>query len=168
MAIPERHASPDHVVAAQRTFFVTTTTWQRRPLFRTERLARLLIDTIYHYRAEKRYLLHEFVVMPDHVHLLLTLDEHIAIERAMQLIKGGFSYRVKHELGAATEIWQRGFSDRRIWDADEYAQRAAYVRGNPVRGRLCERPEDYPYSSAALGFELDAPPAAKAALLTAT
>jgi putative transposase len=49
---------------------VTSATWERRPLFRNERWARLLIDTLYHYR-ESAYLLHEFVIMPDHFHVFL-------------------------------------------------------------------------------------------------
>jgi putative transposase len=166
MSKPNRNASADHIVDGQRTFFVTTNTWERRQLFRTERLARLLIDTIYRYRAESRYRLHEFVVMPDHLHLLITLDETIAIERAVQFIKGGFSFRVRHELRSATEIWQRGFSDRRIRQAEEYAERVIYIRQNPVRAGLCTRPDEYPYSSAMTGFELDEAPAAKAEFLS--
>jgi len=50
---------------------VTTETWQRRALFRNEPWAKLLIDTVYHYRGSA-YLLHEFVIMPDHIHLLIT------------------------------------------------------------------------------------------------
>jgi putative transposase len=55
-----------------RTFFVTAVTWQRRAIFRSEPLAHLLLDTLQRYRAQKKFLLHEFVLMPDHFHLLLT------------------------------------------------------------------------------------------------
>ena len=48
------------------TYFVTASTWGRRSLFRTERMARLFIDILYHYRGEHKFLIHEFVVMPDH------------------------------------------------------------------------------------------------------
>jgi len=70
-------------------------------------MALLFIDTILHYRRENKFLLHEFVVMPDHVHLLLT-PVGIALERAMQFVKGGFSYRVRRELRLNMEIWERG------------------------------------------------------------
>jgi len=58
----------------------------------------LFIDNLYHYRREGRYLLHEFVLMKDHFHLLVTVDGNTSIERAVQFIKGGFSYRAKKEL----------------------------------------------------------------------
>ena len=134
---------------------VSTTTWERRALFRAEPWAMLMIDTLYHYRATA-YLLHEFVVMPDHFHVLFT--PLTSLEKAVQFIKGGFSYRAKKELGSSLEIWQNGFSDHRIRDAGDYRLHVVYVRENPVRKGLCEKAEDYPYSSAHAGFDLDSVP----------
>jgi putative transposase len=134
---------------------VTTETWQRRSLFRNERWATLLIDTLYHYRSSA-YLLHEFVIMPDHIHLLIT--PLTSLEKAVQFIKGGFSYRAKKELGSNMEIWQTGFQDQRIRGAEDYDVHVIYIHQNPVRKRLCERAEEYPYSSAHPGFGLDAVP----------
>jgi putative transposase len=134
---------------------VTSSTWERRSLFRNERWARLLIDTLYHYRGSA-YLLHQFVIMPDHIHVLLTTKT--SLERAVQFIKGGFSYRAKKELGSNMKIWQKGFSDHRIRDAGDYLRHVAYIRENSVRKHLCERVEEYPYSSAVAGIELDPVP----------
>jgi len=134
---------------------VTTSTWGRRALFRNERWAKLLIDTLYHYRRAA-YLLHEFVIMPDHVHVLLTPST--SLEKSVQFIKGGFSYRVKKELGSNMEVWQEGFSDHRIRDASDYALHVSYIRQNPVKERFCEHPEQFSYSSAHGGFELDPTP----------
>jgi len=55
-----------------RTFFVTTVTWQRTPLFRNPQTAELMMDVLTNYREQKKYDLHEFVIMPDHLHLLIT------------------------------------------------------------------------------------------------
>src|SRR5437660_4871271 len=144
---------------------VTTSTWGRRDLFRNERWANLLMDTIYHYRGSA-YLLHEFVIMPDHFHALIT--PLTSLEKAVQFIKGGFSYRAKKELASNLEIWQKGFSDHRIRDASDYAEHILYIRQNPVRARLCEIAEEFPYSSAHVGFELDpAPQGLKPESLTA-
>jgi REP element-mobilizing transposase RayT len=85
-----------------RTFFVTTVTARRFPLFRNEATARLLMETLLHYEMQKKYELHAFVVMPDHVHLLLTPSPEISLERAVQFVKGGFSYRL-HIRGT---VWQ--------------------------------------------------------------
>jgi len=134
---------------------ITSATWGRRSLFSREPWARLLIDTLYHYRGSA-YLLHEFVVMPDHIHVLLT--PKTSLEKAAQFIKGGFSYRAKKELGSNMEVWQKGFSDHRIRDAGDYLHHMSYVRESPVRKRLCERAEGYPYSSARAEFELDPVP----------
>jgi putative transposase len=134
---------------------ITTETWQRRALFRNEPWAKLLIDTLYRYRASA-YFLHEFVIMPEHIHLLITPTT--SLEKAVQFVKGGFSYRVKKELGSNMEIWQKGFQDQRIRDAADCDAHVNYIRENPVRKHLCERPQDYPYSSGHAGFELDAVP----------
>jgi len=64
-----------------------------------------MMDVLVHYREQMRYVLHEFVIMPDHLHLLLTPEADISIERALQLIKGGFSYRLgKAKRGMAGEF----------------------------------------------------------------
>ncbi len=95
------------------------------------------------------YVLHEFVVMPDHLHLLLTPAPDLSLESAAQLIKGGFSYR----LGKAKRglVWQESFTNHRIRDDQDYEHHAEYIRMNPVRARLAGTPELYPYSSASCG-----------------
>jgi putative transposase len=145
----------EHATSNGQTYMVTSATWGRRTLFSGEPWAHLLIDTIYHYRSSA-YLLHELVVMPDHVHVLLT--PKTSLEKAVQFIKGGFSYRAKKELGSNMEVWQKGFSDHRIRDAEDYLRHVSYIRDNPVRRRLCERAEEFPYSSGHLGFEFDPVP----------
>ena len=125
------------------TFFITTQTHNRRRLFQHPPTADLLIETLQHYRHEGRYKLHAFVLMPDHIHLLLTPNE-ITLERTVQLIKGGFSRRLESSL----PIWQQSFTDRRIRDREDFITHREYIHHNPVRARLCQQPEDYPYSSA--------------------
>jgi putative transposase len=134
---------------------VTTETWQRRALFRNEHWADLFINTLYHYRSSA-YVLHEFVIMPDHIHVLITPSA--SIEKAVQFIKGGFSFRAKKELESNMEIWQKGFQDHRIRDAADYDVHRNYIHQNPLKKQLCKRAEDYPYSSAHVGFELDQVP----------
>ncbi len=134
---------------------VTTETWGRRSLFNNDRCAQLLIDTLYHYRGTA-YFLHEFAIMHDHIHVLMTPST--SLEKAVQFIKGGFSFRAKKELGSNMEVWQKGFQDHRIRDAGDSAQHIRYIHENPVRKRLCERANEYPFSSAHPGFELDAIP----------
>ncbi|MGO4212532.1 transposase [Terriglobus sp. 2YAB30_2] len=141
MAIPTRTARPG-------TYFVTSLVANRRRVFQVTHNAELLLETLDHYR--ENYLLHAYVVMPDHIHLLLTPTQ-ITLERTMQLIKGGFS----HRFHASQPVWQRGFTDHRIRDAEGYAMRLEYIAQNPVRARLCATAEEYPYSSVNPTIRLD-------------
>ena len=152
MAIPYRGRT------GQWTYFVTASTYLKQHLLQCGRTALLFIDVLYHYRKEGKYLLHEFVVMPDHFHLLITPGTQVGLERAMQFIKGGFSFRVKKELALAGERWQTSFYDHRVRDAAEYQRFKTYIHQNPVRRRLVQRAEQYPYSSANSRFVLDEPP----------
>jgi len=142
---------------SERTFFITTNTWQRLPIFRDDTKANLLVEVLLHYRAQSKYLLHEFVVMPDHLHALLTPAEEVSLERAVQFIKGGFSFRAKSRM----PVWQPSFTNHRVKNLTDAASHRQYIWLNPVRARLGLRPEDYPYSSARGGFELDPIPGAE-------
>ena len=145
----------EHTTSNGQTYMITSSTWERRSLFSREVWAKLLMDTLYHYRGTA-YLLHEFVIMPDHFHVLLT--PRASLEKAVQFIKGGFSYRAKRELSSNLEVWQKGFSDHRIRDASDCRLHQTYIQQNPVRKHLCGAAGDYPYSSAHAGFELDPVP----------
>ncbi len=136
MAIPPRTATTG-------TFFITTICYKRRRLFQVPRNAELFLETLRHYRAEGHYKLHAFVVMPEHVHLLLTTHEK-TISEIMNLIKGGFSRRVPSKF----PLWQRGFTDHLVRNVEEFESRRAYIHQNPVEERLVEAAELYPYSSA--------------------
>jgi putative transposase len=144
----------DHTSFGSSTYFVTASTWGHRSLFQTDRMAGCFLDTMFHYRREGKFLLHEFVIMPNHFHLILTPSD-IALERAVQLIKGGFSHRVKKDLGLNCEVWERGYVDHRVRDASDYARHVEYIRENPVDAQIVSRAEEYVYSSAHSGFELD-------------
>ena len=110
----------------------------------------MMMDLLEHYREQKKYALHEFVIMPDHLHLLITPRQETSLERAVQLIKGGFSYRLGKASPSAARrfISQESVTNHRIRDEQDYARHAEYIRMNPVRARLSVTPEAYPYSSA--------------------
>src|SRR5258708_7057378 len=95
--------------------------------------------------------------MPDHFHLIVTPNQ-ITLERAMQLIKGGFSFHLNKNLKAKREPWQPSFMDRRIRDSLEYQKFKDYIWQNPVKRFLARSPEEYPYSSANSCFALDPVP----------
>jgi putative transposase len=138
------------------TYFITACAFQKQQLLQSDRMARLFLDVVLNYRSQEKYLLHEFVLMPDHFHLLITPLS--TLERALQLIKGGFSFRAKKELGFQGEIWEKSFYDRRVRSWEEYSAFRLHIHRNPVQRRLVSIPEEYSYSSARPGLALDAVP----------
>jgi putative transposase len=137
-----------------RTFFVTTVTAQRRRLFQVDRNSLLLIQVLQENRAKSRLKLHAFVIMPDHLHLLLTPACDVSLEKAMQYIKGGFSFRLKSKF----DVWEKGFNEHRIAGAPDYSNHLSYLEANPVRRALVETAAAYQFSSASGIHDLDAVP----------
>jgi len=147
-----------HRTAPACTYFVTTKTWHNRALFRVSEVAEILVSRCFVYRDRGEYRLHEFVVMPDHLHLLLTPSDSTTLEKAVQLIKGSSSHEIHQLRGHRMEIWHPGFHDWTIRDSEDYKAKCKYIRMNPVQARLSERAEDWPYSSASGSFRLDVMP----------
>jgi putative transposase len=135
-----------------RTFFITTVTASRRRLFQVEQTALLLINVLQDQRSKRRVELHAFVVMPDHLHLMLTPSPETSLEKAMQYIKGGFSFR----LHSKADVWQRSYDNRRIVDSNDFAERVHYIHHNPVRARIVDQACLYPFSSLNKAFPTDA------------
>jgi len=104
-----------------------------------------LIDVLRSLARERVFKLHDFVIMPDHVHLLFTVDEGMTVEKAMQLVKGLFSHRLGRELGYKGEVWQRGFSEVQVLGEGSLAQHRAYIANNPVKAGLVDSPEKSPF-----------------------
>lgn len=148
MARPERPLDSRSGHDQARTFFVTSRTAGTRSLFRMERMANLFIDVLRGHTTSGTFKVHNFVVMPDHVHVLLSVPGDLSIEKAMQLIKGGFSYRARRDLGFAGEVWQIGFSEVGVRTRESFLEHRSYIDRNPVKAGLANSVGDYPYCSA--------------------
>jgi REP-associated tyrosine transposase len=151
-------STPKHRTAPGTSYFVTTKCWQGRAVFQVPENAETLIEALFHYRDRNSYLLHEFVVMPDHLHLMLTPSPTTSLEKTMQFIKGGSSYRICKGRNQKMEIWQVGFHDWTIRDSHDWQTKVEYIHTNPVRAKLVQKPEDWPYSSASGKFTVDPTP----------
>ena len=151
-------STPRHRTAPGSSYFVSTKCWQGRHVFQMPEIAEILMGTMIHYRDGGSYLLHEFVVMPDHLHLLPTPSATTSLEKAIQLVKGGSAHEIHRQRDQAMKIWQEGFHDWTIRDANDWQSKVEYIRMNPVRARLVQRPQDWPYSSASGRFTLNAVP----------
>ena len=136
-------------------YFATTDTWERHALFINTSLANIVVEQIASCRDRGYYRLHAFVLMPDHLHVLITPSDDTTIEKAMQMIKGGSAHQMGIERPQKFPIWQRGFHDRWIRDAEQFWKAKSYIEQNPVKARLAEKPEEYPWSSAFGKIALD-------------
>jgi putative transposase len=142
MAIPYRGTT------SSSTYFLTAGTYNKTRILQSERMADLFCKVLFRYRDVGKFNLHAFVVMPNHIHLLLTVPGGSTIERTMQLIKGGFSFEAGKQLGMSGIIWQKSFVDRRVRDALECSRFREYIHQNPVRAVLVTAAEQFVYSSA--------------------
>jgi putative transposase len=95
----------------------------------------------------KKFNVHDFVVMPNHIHVLFSLEPEMSVENAVKLIKGNFSYRAKNELEYPWEIWQPGFSEVPVTTEASFIQHQKYIDENPVKAGLAKSVEEYPYCS---------------------
>jgi putative transposase len=131
-----------------RTYLVTSLTAQRRRLFQVTATAELLERTMLDYHSQGRFLLHAFVIMPDHFHALITPAPDVSLEKAVQFIKGGFSFRLKR----GPDLWERSFNESQVSTEDKFNSCVRYIEENPVRRGLATTPAAYPFSSAARGM----------------
>lgn len=147
-------AAVNRAPQSQRTYLLTFVTANRRRLFQVHDVANLMCEVLQHYRTQGKYLLHAFVVMPEHIHVLVTPAEDVSVERVVQFIKGGFSFRLKSK----TDVWERGHFGKRISDIDGFKACIQYIINNPVRKQLVESAADYSFSSAARTESVDTRP----------
>jgi putative transposase len=123
--------------------YFTTAARDHVPIFEISRIADLFVDTLLHYRTLGHYKLHAYVVMPDHVHVLLT-PQSISLELAVNLIKDGFTYRLNTEL----PVWDEGFTAYSVANHRDMELVRTYLHQLPVRAQIAPAAELYPYSSA--------------------
>lgn len=133
-------------------YFITICAHMQQNLFQRDEVAKLMLATFFKYRDAGEFDLHEYVVMPNHIHLLLSINDARKLSRVIQLIKGGFSHSLRENGIVSRAVWEQRYYDRRIRDENEFAEFARYIHQNPARKGLVERAEEYPYSS--VGQEL--------------
>ncbi len=132
--------SQRHPIQNEIAMFVTTNISNRRRLFEKETYAREAIDAIYRVQHLYPFFLFGFVIMPDHVHLLLRVMAPAGISGVIRAYKRA----VSHAIGIGP-IWQTRFYMK---VPDNVGQTLNYIHQNPVRAGLCEESEQYPWSSA--------------------
>jgi putative transposase len=107
-------------------------------LFREPEKAGIVAGAIGHF-DQSRYLLHSWVIMPNHVHLLLTLGESESLARIVASWKRFSAVKMHQETQNSGPLWQKDYFDRMIRDWDHFANVARYIRRNPLKAKLRER-----------------------------
>ncbi len=96
----------------------------------------------------ERYRLHAWVIMPNHLHTLLTRSEDVTLSKIMKSLKSFTAHEANFILGRSGQFWFEDYFDRYMRNAEHFRKTVAYIENNPVKARLCKRPEDWPFSSA--------------------
>ena len=99
------------------------------------------------------YSLIDWCVMPNHVHVLVSLQERQTLAEIVRLWKGGSAIEINRILKRTGPLWQREYYDRYVRDMDHLHDCMAYIRNNPVKAGLCSQPEDWPFSSTGLNWQ---------------
>jgi putative transposase len=124
--------------------FVTFCCYHRRPLFTAAPPKRIFEAALERIRRSFRLCVYGYVVMPEHVHLLLSEPERERLAEALKSLKQGVSRRL---IGEAEHFWQKRYYDFNIRNHRQFVEKLRYIHRNPVKRGLCEHPEDWEWSS---------------------
>lgn len=94
------------------------------------------------------YYLHAWVIMPNHVHAMLTPVEGSSLAKILRDVKGGSAYEVNKVLGRSGRLWQADYFDRLVRNERHFAGACRYIEWNPVKAKLCSDPKLWTWSSA--------------------
>jgi len=123
----------------QSTYAITISTFQQHRHFQRTANAELFISMLFQHRDKKRFQLHGFVVMPDHIHVLITPAINESTAKCVQYIKGGYAFAARQQTSG--EIWHSGYHEHRIRNNDDFKNQLIYIRDNPARKQY----GDYPH-----------------------
>lgn len=111
-------------------------------------VARIVEDAFLHFDGQ-RYKLLEWVVMPNHVHILVEIDPEHQLSAVVHSWKSFSAKEAIKIVGKCPHFWQPDYFDRFIRDDAHFASAVSYIQQNPVKAKLVSRAEDWPYGSAA-------------------
>jgi putative transposase len=134
-------AQPPHFEIDGGIYFITTRI-KNEGRFLTEHEAEIVVNTILDSSTRKEITLYAYVIMPNHVHLLIKPTSY-GISKAMQFIKGRSSRQMNEG-----NFWQKGFFDFGILTEEKFREKFNYIHSNPVKWGLVKEAENYKYSSA--------------------
>jgi REP-associated tyrosine transposase len=130
--------------------FITFTCYHRLPYLQDIDARGHFISALERVRVRYGIRVYGFVVMPEHVHLLISESERATVATAIQALKISSSKRAAESRGSdrrRTPFWQKRYYDRNIRDYEEFAEKLRYLHRNPIKRGLVENPADWKWSS---------------------
>ena len=143
-----------HIHIKEHPYLTTTVTLQRDPIFADSKTANILLEAVFFGRKLQWYYLLSFVIMPDHMHLII-IPRSKNISECMKSIKGFSARKINLRLRGNGPLWQSGFYDYILDTEEKVLSKMRYIEDNPVRKGLATYPHDYSYSSAKYRTETD-------------
>jgi putative transposase len=147
MARPRR--IPNYAYVGVQRYFLTICTERRAPFFTDKDIVGLVVDLFLEEAQKEGIALIVYMLMPDHVHLLVDGESDAAdLTVFTKLAKQRTSYHFKQKHGR--RLWQKGYYEHVLRDEERTEDVVFYIIANPVRKGLVERPLDYPYWGSSL------------------
>jgi len=125
------------------TYLLTTSTADRRPWFAQHMVAAAAVDVLGDRATWPAALPLVWVLMPDHLHLLIELCGGESLARVMARIKGLIWLEVRAQLRVPDRLWQASFHDHALRQDENLLRVGRYLLENPVRARLVDRPAQW-------------------------
>ncbi len=126
-----------------RIYFVTTVTYQREKLFSEFTLARTVINTMKCLHNDDHVDSLSWVVMPDHLHWLIQLNDKHSLPVVVKNFKAISARSINQYLNREGQVWQKAYYDRSLRQEDDIKQVSRYIVTNPLRAGLVENIGDY-------------------------
>ena len=134
--------------------FITFSCHNREPLLGTPEARDVFQRTLETVRRWYGFCVRGYVVMPEHVHLLISEPERSRLSTVLQMLKQNVARELR--LPEGSPFWQERYYDFNVWSETKRVEKLRYIHRNPVRRGLVKRPEDWKWSSFlhyATGFE---------------
>ena len=132
------------ISAIGQDYFITCVVGDRKPVFVDFNLCRSLVKEMMHLEAGGMLTWLAWVIMPDHLHGLVTL-ENGSLSQSIKLLKGRTARKINAILGTGSPLWQPGFYDRALRKEEDRVALARYIVANPLRAGLVGNIGDYPH-----------------------
>lgn len=134
---------------SRQSHFLTFSCYHRQPNFSSLETCDLFLVCLEDMRRRFGMCVYGYVVMPEHVHLLVSEPEISTLADAMHYLKLSFAKRLRGRQGgkAAGSFWAKRYYDRNVRDAQEFTEKLRYLHRNPVKRGLAKAPADWKWNS---------------------